>query len=185
MKGATLLFPMRFIFLMWVAFSIDFYFGVDLGFLGILPRELPGLLGIVTAPLVHGSLNHILSNSVPLLILGGVMFYFFPEIATRVFLQCYFFTNILVWILARGEIYHIGASGVVFGLAMFLISFGLFRKNVISILISVIATYFYWRTIASLLTFDPRISWESHLFGAVSGLVSAYLLRNYRRGEEA
>ena len=167
---------MRFVFLMWVMFSIQFYLFVDLGFLGIYPLHVKGVIGIITAPLVHGSASHILSNTLPLLILGGIMFYFYPHIAIRVFLQCYFFTNILVWVFGR-PFYHIGASGLVYGIAFFLIFFGFFRRNLRSLLISGGVIIFYGGIVYTVFPLDERISYESHLFGAITGIVSAYTLR--------
>ncbi len=182
MIRSSLLFPMRFVFLMWAAFSIQFYLGVDLGFLGIYPLKLQGLMGIFMAPLVHGSAGHILSNTLPFLILAGILFYFYPLIAIRVFLQCYFFTNILVWVFGR-PFYHIGASGLVYGLAFFLISFGLFRRNVRSLVISAMVILLYGGLVYTVFPFDERISWESHVFGAISGVVAAFTMRKFRTRE--
>lgn len=182
MTRGTLLFPMRFVFLMWATFSIQFYTGVDLGFLGIYPLKLEGLVGVVMAPLIHGSAGHILSNTLPFMILGGILFYFYPLIATRVFLQCYFFTNIMVWVFGR-PFYHIGASGVVYGLAFFLISFGLFRWNLRSLVISALVIVLYGGIIYTVFPLDERVSFESHLFGAITGVVTAFTLRKARTRE--
>ena len=125
---SSILRPFRFLMLMWLFFSVSFFFNIDFGFLGILPRSYFGIIGIFTSPLVHGNLNHISSNSVPVLFLGTILYFFYPKIANRIFLQCYFFTNILVWFFGRTFL-HIGASGLIYALAFFLISIG-FSKNV-------------------------------------------------------
>ena len=153
-----------------------------LAFSELIPWNLPGLISIFTAPLVHGSVDHLISNTLPLLILGGIMFYFYPDIAKRVFLHCYFFTNILVWIFGRSFL-HIGASGIVYGLAFFLISFGFFRGNIRSLIISAIVLIFYGSIVYTVFPLDNRVSYESHLFGAITGLVTAFVLRNYERQE--
>ncbi|MEQ6122537.1 rhomboid family intramembrane serine protease [Reichenbachiella sp. MALMAid0571] len=168
--------PLRLAFLMWVFFSVQFFFNIDLGFLGVFPRTTSGLIGILTAPMIHGSLNHILSNTFPLIFLGTTLFVFYNSIAVRVFLQCYFLTNICVWIFARG-FYHIGASGLVYGLAFFLISFGFFRKNVKSLAIAIVVVVLYGGIIYGVLPSRPGVSWESHLFGALIGIGSAYTMR--------
>lgn len=183
MSRNPLVFPLRFVFLTWLVLSIERFFGTDLGFLGILPLEPSGLIGIFTAPLIHGSVDHLISNTLPLLILGGILFYFYPSIAIRVFLQCYFFTNILVWFLGR-PFYHIGASGIVYGIAFFLISFGFFRRNIRSLVISIGVIFFYGGIIYTVFPLDVRISFESHLFGAITGLVTAFVLRKYERPAE-
>ena len=182
MTISSLVFPLRFVFLIWLFFTIEKTLGTDFGFLGINPLHLSGLIGIFTAPLVHGSVDHLISNSLPLLILGGILFYFYPNIATRVFLQCYFFTNILVWFFGR-PFYHIGASGVVYGMAFFLISFGFFRGNMRSLVISALVIVFYGGIVYSVFPLDVRVSYESHLFGAITGLVTAFMLRKYERSE--
>ena len=182
MSRASLIVPMRFVFLMFAVFTVEQYAGMDFGFLGIYPLSIEGLIGIFTAPLVHGSAQHLLSNALPLLILGGILFYFYDGIATRVFLQCYFFTNILARALGR-PFYHIGASGLVYGLALFLISFGFFQRNIRSILISAGTIMLYGGLVYTVFPLDERVSYESHLFGAISGLVTAFVLRNVREVE--
>ena len=83
--------PLRFLMLMWLFFSVSFFFNIDFGFLGILPRSYFGIIGIFTSPLVHGNLNHISSNSVPVLFLGTILYFFYPNIASRIFLPMLFF----------------------------------------------------------------------------------------------
>lgn len=168
--------PLRLCFFMWLVFTIQYYTGFDFGLFGIYPRSITGLIGVFSAPLVHGNFNHLISNTIPLLVLGGSVFFFYPRIATRVFLQCYFFTNMLVWIFARPFL-HIGASGLVYALASFLIFFGFFRRNFKSVLISGIVIFFYGGLmIYGLFPLDDRVSWESHLMGAIVGLVTASTL---------
>ena len=172
--------PLRLCFFMWLVFTIEFYLEVDMGFLGINPRSFSGLIGVVMAPLIHGNFNHLMSNTIPLLVLGGSLFFFFPTIALRVFLQCYFFTNLLVWIFGR-PFYHIGASGLIYALASFLVFYGLFKRNFRSVVISVIVIFSYGSMAYGLFSLDDRISWESHLMGAIVGLVSAYIFSKFKR----
>lgn len=172
--------PLRLCFFMWLVFTIEFYLKVDLGYLGIYPRDLTGLIGVVMAPLIHGNFNHLVSNTIPLLVLGGSLFFFFPSIAMRVFLQSYFFTNLLVWVFGR-PFYHIGASGLIYALASFLVFYGLFKRNFKSVIISAIVIFSYGGMAYGLLLLDDRISWESHLMGAVVGLVSAYTITKFNK----
>ncbi len=172
--------PLRLCFFMWLVFTIEFYLRLDFGQLGIYPRHLTGLIGVVMAPLIHGNFNHLASNTVPLLVLGGSLFFFFPNIARRVFLQAYFFTNILVWVFGR-SFYHIGASGLIYALASFLVFYGLFNRNFKSVIISAVVIFSYGSMAYGLFSFDERISWESHLMGAVVGLVTAYTLSKSQR----
>jgi len=165
--------PFRLVFFMWAIYSIEFFYQIDLGWLGIKPRTLTGLIGIVTAPLIHGNLSHLISNTIPLLFLGSMLFYFYPRLGGIVFLRCYLATNLLVWLLSPRVSYHIGASGLVYGLSSFLIFFGLLRRDFWSLLISTIVMVMYGGIFYGVLPGNPHVSWESHLAGAVVGLVSA------------
>lgn len=165
--------PFRLVFLMWAAFYVEFFYGWPLSFFGIIPWNPVGLIGILTAPMLHGSLNHLVSNTVPLLFLGAALFFFYQRIATMVFFRAYFWTNILVWLFGRQDSNHIGASGVVYGLAFFLIFFGIFRRDFTSMLISIVVIMLYGGVIYGILPTDPRVSWESHLAGALVGIYTA------------
>ncbi len=166
--------PFRFVFLMWVAFCMDFLLGFHLSNLGITPRTTYGLIGIATAPLLHANIPHLVSNTIPMIFLGGVLFYFYPKVANKVFISCYFFTNVMVWVFARGGFNHIGASGLIYGLAFFLMFFGVFRKDMKSIFISLVVILLYSGLFFGLFPTIPGISWESHLFGGVVGVIAAY-----------
>jgi membrane associated rhomboid family serine protease len=166
---------------MWAAFTVQVLYSVDLGFLGILPRSFFGLIGVFTAPIIHGDLSHLISNTLPVLFLGSTLFFFYPRIGGLVFVRCYFITNLLVWLFSPRVSYHIGASGLVYGLSAFLIFFGLLRKDFISLLISIMITIFYGGIFYGVLPIDPRISWESHLSGFLVGTVSAFNLARVKR----
>jgi membrane associated rhomboid family serine protease len=170
--------PFRLVFIMWLVFAIEFFYGIDLGWLGILPRNIIGLIGIFTAPLVHGDYMHLISNTVPLLFLGSVVFFFYPRIGGIVFFRCYIVTNVLVWIFSPRVSYHIGASGLVYGLSSFLIFFGLLRKDFWSLFISITVFLMYGGIFYGVLPTDPHISWESHLAGAIVGAVTAFNLQD-------
>lgn len=168
---------------MWLTFSISFFYGIDFGWLGIKPRSLVGLVGIFTAPIIHENLSHLISNTVPILFLGTILFFFYGRVGGIVFFRCYFITNLLVWLFSPRASYHIGASGLVYGLSAFLIVFGFLRGEVTSLLISVAVLLIYGGIFYGVLPSDPRISWESHLAGAVVGTVTAFNLKNLNRVE--
>jgi membrane associated rhomboid family serine protease len=165
--------PVRIVFLMWVAFFIEFLTGVPLSAFGVIPWEPMGLIGIFTSPLLHGSFNHLLSNTIPLLFLGSVIFFFYQKIGGIIFFRSYFWTNVLVWLFGRTNSTHIGASGLVYGLAFFLIFFGIFRRDFTSMLISIVVIMLYGGVIYGVLPTDPRVSWESHFAGALVGIYTA------------
>lgn len=164
--------PFRLVFLMWLVFFLEITYQLPVSDLGIIPRTGIGLVGIVTAPLIHGSIYHLVSNTIPMLFLGAVLFFFYERIARQVFFRAYIWTNVLVWLFARPA-NHIGASGVVYALAFFLIFFGIFRRDILSILISLITLLLYGSVFYGVMPVDPRVSWESHLAGALVGIASA------------
>lgn len=173
--------PLRLVFLMWLTFSLEIFLHIDLGYLGIKPRAIEGLMGIFMAPMIHGSLSHLISNTFPVLFLGSLLFYFYRKIATVVFLRCYLVTNLLVWILSPRPSYHIGASGLIYGLSAFLMLYGFLRQDFLSLLISIVIVISYGGIFYGVLPMDERISWESHLAGAIVGTISAFDLSNRNR----
>jgi membrane associated rhomboid family serine protease len=172
--------PLRFVFLAWLVFLLEISYGWNFSGLGIEPRSISGLLGIFFAPLLHGDFYHLLSNTIPLLFLGTMLFYFYGRIGQTVFIRAYFWTNISVWLFARPTI-HIGASGVVYGLAFFLIFFGIFRRDFVSLVISIVTICMYGGVFYGILPTNPNISWESHFSGALVGIFTAINLRNKKR----
>lgn len=176
--GSSLV-PIRLVFLMWLTFVIDYLYGFDLSWLGIFPRTLLGSIGIITAPLVHANPFHLISNTFPLLFLGMTLFYSYRKIASKVFFRCYFITNLLVWIFGRPSI-HVGASGLIYGLASFLILFGFLRKDFRSFLISLLVLILYGSIFYGILPGDENISWESHLSGVITGSVAAFQFRKVK-----
>jgi membrane associated rhomboid family serine protease len=177
----SIIYTMTFVGILWLVRIVESLLSFDLGVLGIHPRSLAGTVGIITGPLVHGDFQHLMSNSLPLIFLGIGVFYFYNRIAIEVFLGIYFFTSFWVWMVAR-DAYHIGASGIVYGLASFLLFSGFFRKDSKSIAISLIVIFLYGGMAFGLFPLNEGISWESHLLGALSGLIAAFF---YRRHELA
>jgi len=165
--------PIRLVFFMWAIFFLEFEYQVPFSRYGILPRKEVGLIGVFMAPMLHGSVQHIISNTLPILFLGAVLFNFYKSIAKKVFYWCYLFTGVLVWLFARPS-YHIGASGLVYGLAFFLMFYGLFKKDFKSIVISIVTVIIYSGLFYGFFPALSNVSWESHLLGAIVGVGSAF-----------
>lgn len=178
--SSSIIVPARLVFLIWAVYFIETTFFINLTIYGILPRTIDGLVGIATAPLLHGSVAHLVSNTMPLLILGTMVYMFYDRIANRVFLQCYFVTGALVWLFARPS-FHIGASGLIYGLASFLIFFGFFRKDFKSLLISIIIMIFYGSLFYGVLPTQLSVSFESHLMGGIVGFFNALRASSMKR----
>lgn len=176
----TVLIPLFFVIVMWVANAFQFILHLSLIEFGIYPREQSALIGIFTAPIVHASWEHLLSNTIPIFILGTILFITYNRIGLFIWLLIHVFTGLLVWLFAR-ESYHVGASGIVYGVASFLFFSGWFRLDVKAIAISLIVTLMYGGLIWGVLPMQPGVSWESHLLGGIVGLVLAYLFKSQNR----
>jgi membrane associated rhomboid family serine protease len=170
---ASIAYPFRFVVVLWLIFYAEVFTGFPFSAFGIIPRTQFGLLGILFAPLLHAHYLHLISNSIPLLILGTVLFFFYNKIAGQVFFYCYFATGLLVWIFARPSI-HIGASGLVYGIAFFLFSIGFSRKDFSSLIISFITVFFYGGIFYGVFPGEIHVSWESHFMGAIVGIYCAF-----------
>ncbi len=173
---SKLLTPLLFPAVLWIVHLLSLLLNEDLSKLGLLPRNLIGLLGILTSPLIHADFSHLISNTIPLIVLGWIIFYFYPKVSYILFLFIYFITGLLVWIFAR-QVFHIGASGIVYGFVSFLFFSGIFRRDNTSIALALVITFLYGGLVWGMIPGWKGISWESHLFGAITGLTAAYLFR--------
>jgi membrane associated rhomboid family serine protease len=181
----SVLFPVCFILLLWIIRIGETLFSINLTHLGVLPHSLHGLVGIITAPLIHSGFSHLLSNTLPLLLLGIGILYFYPKSALKVFLCIYIVPGIFVWFFARPA-YHIGASGLIYGFVSFLFFSGIIRRDTRSIALALVVTFLYGSIIWGIIPQNSGISWEYHLFGSLTGIVSAFTFRNsdpYKRYE--
>jgi membrane associated rhomboid family serine protease len=169
-----------FALLLWVAFLVNLVAGGYFSLLlGIAPRRLDGLDGVLFGPLLHADTSHLLSNTLPLLVLG---FLTLLEGIRRflVVLACSWLASGLgVWLTGAGL--TIGASGLVFGLLAYLLVRGFYNRSWRQILLAVVIFVFYGSVLWGVLpTAMPGISWQAHLFGAAGGVVAAVLLRRRR-----
>jgi len=168
---------------LWFIHFMQIALEVDFGFLGTYPREFWGLRGIIASPLIHADLPHLISNSVPLLLLTSTIFFFYKKVATRAYLMIYILTGLMVWIFAR-RVFHIGASGVVYGLVSFIFWNGIFRRSLQSIVLALVVTVLYSGYFAGILPNQEGISWESHLLGALVGIFVAYYYKEEVEADE-
>jgi len=172
----SLFISLSFVVLLWMVKIFEEYTRTDLVSLGVSPRKLSGLVGIITAPLVHADFSHLASNSITLLVLMIFLFYAYTNSSFKVFFSVYFLSNVLVWIFAR-DAYHIGASGIIYGLVTFMFFVGVFRKDSKSVGLSLLVTFMYGGLVWGVLPTDPAISYEAHLAGAVVGILAAVVFR--------
>lgn len=173
----SIIIPLAFFFLLSLLKVIEILFEVDLIYLGIHPRTLDGLPGIILSPLIHEDFKHLFNNALPLLLLSVALFYFYSEVAMKVFSATFLLTGMLVWLFGR-EAWHIGASGLVYGLASFLFFSGLIRKYFRLIALSLLVVFLYGEMVWGLFPgIYQNISWESHMLGFFSGIILAVWYR--------
>lgn len=176
-----------------ITLSIWFVRGIELinsqsfAHFGLRPRNLKGIVGIFTSPFIHNysSLDHIWSNTVPLFVLSALIIYLFNKISLKVLIGVWLITGIWVWFLARTGSYHIGASGVVYGLLSFLLFSGIWRKNKAGVALSLLLIVSYGTMFWGLFPIIEGVSWESHSMGFIAGLVlSVYYKDELMYGDE-
>ena len=176
----SLVIPLIIVAVMWAVKIVEVSLGIDLNRYGLVPHTAHGLLGILTLPFLHGGWDHLMANSVPVLVLGTALYYFYPTLANRVMLITYLGSGLLTWWLGNPSTTHVGASALIYGLNLFLIVSGFIRGNRQLIVISLIMVFLYgsfiWGMIPSLAK-PQNISWEGHLSGAIIGIALALLLR--------
>jgi membrane associated rhomboid family serine protease len=173
----SMIIPGIFVFIMWLVKIIEVLFNIDLYQYGIYPLTAKGLEGIIFSPFIHANFNHLFSNTLPLFFLSVALFYFYSEVALKVFIWTFFITGFLVWVAGR-EAYHIGASGLVYGLASFLFFSGIIRRYFRLIALSLLIVFLYGSMVWGLFPGVYKdVSWESHMLGFFSGVVLAVIYR--------
>jgi membrane associated rhomboid family serine protease len=178
-------FPLAILCLLWGIEIYEVLFDKNFMYYGIYPREFGSLPYIFTAPFIHSDWNHLLSNSAPILVLMSIMAIFYPRVSTLSYLFILSGTGFMVWMFARGNSYHIGASGVVYGLVSFVFWTGLFRKNLKSVILALMMIILYSGLFQNIFPSEEKnISWESHLFGGIVGLVIAFIFKSVREPDE-
>ena len=177
----ALFFPLVFIILLWIIHIFQWELHANWSSFGIYPRVIQGLTGIISSPLIHANFKHLFSNTVPLFILGWCLFYFYKDLGYLVFPGIWIGTGIITWCIGR-ESWHIGVSGLIYGMSFFLFFSGIFRKYIPLLAISLLVVFLYGSIVFNMLPVselvDSSVSWEGHLSGGVTGLLAAVIFRN-------
>ena len=172
----TFFFACFFATVLWIIKFTEIVFQCDLAEWGVYPRQIKGIAGILFAPLIHSDFNHLFSNTIPILILTSGLFYFYRSIAYPVFFWIYLMSGIWVWVSARPA-FHIGASGVVYGLVAFLFFSGIIRRHSRLVAFSMLVVFIYGSLIWGIFPIDIRVSWEYHLLGSIAGVFCAFYFK--------
>lgn len=175
--------PIVFVASMWAVEILDVVTPGDLESHGIRPRSDEGLFGIVFAPMLHADWGHLIANSIPLLVLGLLLMLSGLRTFVTVTAIVWVVGGAAVWLLAGANSNHIGASGLVFGWIGYLVARGAFSRSMGQIAIGLLVLASYWTAVFGVLPGQPGISWQGHLFGAIAGVLAAWLLEGRRSSE--
>lgn len=164
------------VLLLWICFTAQRDFNWT--FLTVSPHTVEGLLGLLTAPLLHGSAAHILANTTALLLLGTLAGTVYPKATLRSLPLLWLGSGLGAWLLGAPGSHHLGASGVTHGLGFLVFALGLLRRDRAAIAAGMIAFFFYGGMLLTILPHEAGVSWQSHLGGAVAGALAAFLFRH-------
>ena len=167
--------------LLWIVFILDSVFGLRLGRFGLRPGSVPGLGGVITAPLLHANIQHILSNTLPLFISLTATLYLYPSAAVRVIPLIWLGSGVITWFIGQTPSLHIGASGLIYGLLAYVFVSGIFHRDMRSVAVSLMVGFLYGSMVWGVLPIRPHMSWEMHLSGALLGILLAFLFRKWDR----
>lgn len=170
----SLVFPIAYTVTVLFVYVLENVFNFDFAPCGIFPRRIFGLPGILFSPFIHGDINHLLSNISALPVLMWLLTVLYKRNYIIIFSALYFLTGFSVWLFGR-ESFHIGASGIIYALASFIFFGGIVSHKNGAAAISLLVVLLYGGMVWGVLPTDGHISWESHLFGGVSGFVCAFI----------
>ena len=169
--------------LMWVLEIVDTFADHSLDQYGIEPRETDGLIGFVAAPFLHADFGHLIGNTVPFVVMGILMALSGAARILSVTAIVGLVSGVGVWLIAQDNSNHIGASGIVFGYATYLITRGFYNRSALEILVGIVIAALFGTALLGGLAPQEGISWQGHLFGAIGGVVAARLLMTDRERE--
>src|SRR5687768_8953725 len=166
---------LAFVLLMCAVFAAQHFVRWDA--LAIAPQSMSGLLGVLTAPLLHGSPEHLIANAIALLMLGTLALTAYPKATLRALPLLWIGSGLGAWLLGNAGSHHLGASGLTHGLMFLVFALGLLRRDRPAIAAAMIAFFLYGGMLLTVLPQEPGVSWQSHLGGALGGIVAAFLFR--------
>jgi len=175
-SNSVLVAPLLAVLLIWFVFWMELSFQTNLNDFGLYPRRFSGLRGILFSPFIHGSLEHLYNNTIPLALLLASLFYFYREVALKVLLIGVLFSGLITWGIGRPS-YHIGASGIIYLLASFIFFKGIFAKHYRLVALSLVVVFIYGSLLWYIFPMKDGISWEGHLGGFLTGLALAFFVK--------
>ena len=164
--------------LLWLILIIDDLLGLGLNRFGLRPHELSGLVGLLTAPLLHSGAEHLFSNTAPLIVSFTAILYLYPRSSFRVIPIIWVGSGLLAWFIGRPSL-HFGASGFIYGLLAYVFVSGILRLDMRSVGVSIMVWFLYGSMVWGVLPIRPNMSWELHLSGAIIGVALAIVFRHW------
>jgi len=172
----VLLAPLFAVLSIWTVYWAEIQFGMNLNHLGVYPRTLEGFRGVLFSPFIHGSVEHLYNNTVPLAVLISFMVHFYRDVALKVLVIGMLLCGLITWLIARPA-HHIGASGMIYVMATFIFFKGIFAKHYRLVALSLIVVFIYGSMIWYIFPIKEDISWEGHLSGFITGLSLALAIK--------
>ena len=168
--------PLIGVILIWAVFWLELQLHTNFNHFGVYPRSLKGLRGVLFSPFIHGSVEHLYNNTIPLAILTASLFYFYKDIAIKVLVYGLLFSGLFTWAVGRPS-YHIGVSGIIYVLASFIFFKGIFSKYYRLVALSLVVVFIYGSLLWYVFPIKDGISWEGHLGGFLAGLLLAFFVK--------
>ena len=169
--------PILFVFAIWFVKGFEYINETDFRQFGIKAWDFNKITGIFTFPFLHADLNHLINNSYPILILGGIISQVYNTISNKVFLYSFLLSGIILFIIGNPNANVIGASGVVYALASFVLISGFIKKQPRLSILSFFVIFMYGSFFWGMLPMPNQVSWEGHLSGFIAGIIIAFLFR--------
>ncbi len=175
-SNSVVVVPLLAMLSIWFVYWMELRFQTNFNDFGLYPRRVSGLQGILFSPFIHGSLEHLYNNTLPLALLLASLFYFYRDVAFKVLLLGVLFSGLITWGIGRPS-YHIGASGIIYLLASFIFFKGIFTKHYRLVALSLVVVFIYGSLLWYIFPMKDGISWEGHLGGFLTGLVLAFVVK--------
>lgn len=175
-SNSVIVYPLMIVFFIWLVFWYQVRIDYGIKSFGIRPQKIEGILGIFTSPFLHGDIDHLYNNTIPLFVLSLALFYFYKKIAWKVILYGILLSGFLTWLIGQSG-NHIGASGLIYVLVSFIFFKGIFAKHYRLIALSLMVIFLYGSMIWYVFPIKSGMSWEGHLGGLITGLTFALIFR--------
>ena len=175
-SNSVIMVPMVAMLTIWGVFWVEVQFKVNFNHYGIYPRSISGIKGIFLSPFIHGSVEHLYSNTLPLAVLSAALVYFYKSVSFRVLVIGGILSGLITWIIGRPS-YHIGGSGIIYLLSSFIFFKGLFTKHYRLIALSLFVVFVYGSMLWYIFPIEDGVSWEGHLGGFITGLLFAFFIK--------